>query len=97
MSSHNHIQWTASAWKDLEGITDYMLAQGESFESVDNFLQHIIQAPKYLERFPHAGKPGRMSKTREWRVQNTPYALIYAVREARVCILRVMHDSRQFP
>jgi len=79
------------------GIADYLLAQGVDVETVDNFLKHLFNASEYLVVFPGAGKPGRASNTREWRVANTPYALIYAVRDGNVHILRVMHDSRRFP
>ena len=54
-------------------------------------------SPEHLAALPGAGKPGRVQGTREWRVKNTPYALIYDVCDGRIRILRVMHDSRQFP
>ena len=78
-------------------MTDYLLAEGMAFEEVECFVQRIFAAPASLATLPGAGKPGRVPGTREWRVRNTPYALVYAVREGCVYILRVMHDSRQFP
>ena len=42
-------------------------------------------------------KPGRVPGTREWRVKDTTYAPIYYVYNGKIRILRVMHDSRQFP
>jgi len=91
------IEWTASAWEDLDGIADYLLSEGVSFEVVEAFLKRIFKAPEHLATLPGAGKPGRMPTTREWRVKDTTYALIYDVHSGRVRILRVMHDSRQFP
>lgn len=90
----SRIQWTLSAWEDIEEISTYLLMQGETQEFVNACLQYLTQAPKYLVRFPYAGKQGRMPKTRKWRVQRTPYALIYTVHKDGVHILRVMHDSR---
>ena len=91
------ITWTESAWKDLDGITDYLLAEGMAFEAVEEYVKRIFQAPEYLTTFPGAGKPGRMPNTREWLAKNTPYALIYTVYGDKVRILRVMHGSRRFP
>ena len=73
------------------------LPRGEAFELVEDFLNRIFSAPEHLALFPGAGKPGRVPGTREWRVQNTPYALIYAVRETAVYVLRIMDNIRQFP
>ena len=91
------IKWTESAWKDLDGITDYLLAEGMAFEAVEEFVTRIFKAPEHFATLAGAGKPGRMPDTREWFVKNTPYALIYTVRDNKVHILRVMHGSRQFP
>jgi len=91
------IRWTESAWEDLDGIADYLLAEGMAFDAVAESVKRIFKAPEYLATLPGAGKPGRMSNTREWLIKNTPYALIYTVRDDKVRILRVMHGSRQFP
>jgi len=91
------VRWTESAWADLDGITDYLLAEGVAFEAVEEYVKRIFRAPEYLATLPGAGKPGRMPDTREWLVNNTPYALIYAVHGDKIHILRVMHSSRQFP
>lgn len=91
------IQWTESAWEDLDGITDYLLAEGVAFEDAEDYVKHIFKAPDHLATLPGAGKPGRVPNTREWLVKDTPYALIYRVLADRVQILRVMHGSRQFP
>ena len=91
------IKWTESAWEDMDGITDYLLGEGMAFDAVEEYVKRIFKAPEFLATLPGAGKPGRMPNTREWLVKNTPYALIYTVRDDKVRILRVMHGSRQFP
>lgn len=91
------IQWTASAWADLDGIADYLLSEAMAFADVEEYVKRIYNAPVHLAAFPGAGKPGRMPGTREWLVKDTPYALIYAVHSDKVRILRVMHGRRQFP
>lgn len=91
------VEWTESSWEDLDGIADYLLGEGVAFEAVEIYLKRIFKAPEHLATLPGAGKPGRIPRTREWLVKDTPYALIYRVLSARVEILRVMHGSRQFP
>lgn len=91
------IKWTTSAWEDLNGITEYLLAQGVAFDTVEEYVKRIFTAPEHLATLPGAGKPGRMPNTREWLVNNTPYALIYMVDENNVSVLRVTHSSRSFP
>ena len=86
-----------SAAKDMDSIADYLLGEGLSFDSVEEYVRRIYKAPEQLAALPGAGKPGRMPKTREWLVKGTPYALIYVVRDAAIRILRVMHGSRPFP
>ena len=91
------IEWTETASEDLDGVADYLLAEGVAFEAVEEYVKRIFKAPEHLAAFPGAGKPGRMPGTRERLVKDTPYALIYAERDNKVQILRVMHGSRQFP
>lgn len=91
------IEWTENTWEDLNGIADYLLGEDVAFEAVEEYVKRIFQAPEHLATLPGAGKPGRVQGAREWRVKNTPYALIYRVLADRIQVLRVMHDSRQFP
>ncbi|MDL2216909.1 type II toxin-antitoxin system RelE/ParE family toxin [Desulfovibrio sp. OttesenSCG-928-M14] len=90
------IEWTESAFEDMNGIADYLLGESLPFDAVEDYVRRIYNAPEYLTTLPGAGKPGRMPNTREWLVKGTPYALIYRVLPDRVQILRVMHGSRQF-
>lgn len=90
-------EWTKSAGEDIEGIADYLLGESLAFEAVNDYVERIYKAPEHLATLPGAGKPGRMPNTREWLVKDTPYALIYRVKDNVVQILRVMHGNRQFP
>lgn len=91
------INWTDLAWEDLDSIADYLFSSGESQDKIDALFNRIMDAPENLATLPGAGKPGRLHLTREWRVKNTPHALIYTVSKGEVRMLRVMHDSRLFP
>lgn len=91
------IEWTESAWEDLDGISGYLLGEGMPFEDVEEYVKRIFKAPEHLAALPGAGKPGRVQNTREWLVKDTPYALIYDIKGSRLRMLRVMHGSRRFP
>lgn len=91
------IEWTESASEDMDGIADYLLGESLPFDTVEDYVKRIYNAPEHLTTLPGAGKPGRVFNSREWLVKDTPYALIYRVLPDRVQILRVMHSSRQFP
>ena len=86
-----------SAAADMHGIMDYLLGEGLPLDAVEEYMARIFKAPEYLATLPGAGKPGRMPNTREWLVKGTLYALVYALRDRRIRILRVIHGSRQFP
>lgn len=91
-----HIEWTDPAWEDLNGISDYLIEQ-EDFQVADDMVVRILQAPEQLSLLPWSGKPGRIPETRELRVPKTRYALVYAISDSKIFILRVMHSSRLFP
>ncbi|MGM0682153.1 MAG: type II toxin-antitoxin system RelE/ParE family toxin, partial [Thermodesulfobacteriota bacterium] len=43
------------------------------------------------------GAPGRIHKTRELVISDTPYTVIYHATADIITILRVSHQSRQWP
>lgn len=91
------IEWTEPAWDDLDEISDYLIEQEEDLQIAGDMVARILQAPEQLSSLPWSGKPGRVPETRELRVQKTRYALVYAVSDTMIFILRVMHSSRLFP
>ena len=56
----------------------------------------IREAAEVLRYFPHAGRPGRSTDTREWVVQGVPYILVYEVQadDNVVMILGVFHGAQ---
>lgn len=95
--SEYDIKWTAPAWDDLEAISDYLVDHEEDVQLAGEVVARILQTPEQLSFMPWSGRPGRVPETRELRVQKTRYALVYAVSDTTVFILRVMHSSRLFP
>ncbi len=95
---YNHdIEWTEPAWDDVHEISDYLIEREEDVHAANDMVARILQAAERLSSLPWSGKPGRVPKTRELRVRKTRYALVYAVSDTTVYILRVMHGSRLFP
>jgi Plasmid stabilization system protein len=91
------IEWTDPAWDDLDEMSTYLIEQEEDFQIAGEMVARILHASEQLTALPWSGKPGRVPETRELRVQQTRYALVYAVSDTTVFILRVMHSSRLFP
>ena len=50
-----------------------------------------------LAEMPAAGRPGRVSGTRELVVPGTRYIVAYRVRNNVLEVLRVMHGARSWP
>lgn len=55
------------------------------------FLERVEKAPLALLDFPGMGAPLGSTGLRKWPVRKTPFILIYAQREDRVEIRRVLH------
>jgi toxin ParE1/3/4 len=89
------IVWLPRAEKDLDTI--YRATAEENPTVALDLLTRIDEAVRRLETFPHSGRPGRVSGTRELVVGGTPFILPYRVRGGVVQILHVLHGSRQWP
>jgi plasmid stabilization system protein ParE len=57
----------------------------------------VVSAVEKLETFPRAGRPGRVTGTRELPVAGTPFIAIYAVDADLVRILLLLHGARRYP
>ncbi|MDF1615247.1 type II toxin-antitoxin system RelE/ParE family toxin [Desulfurivibrio dismutans] len=86
------LRWTRLALQDFEHAHDY-IAQ-ENPEAARKVAQRVLDAAENLLKFPGIGRVGEDEETREWLVRNTPYLLVYAVRDDAIEILRVWHMSQ---
>lgn len=43
------------------------------------------------------GRKGRLEETRELVIVDTPYIVVYRVKDDKVEILRVLHSAQKFP
>jgi toxin ParE1/3/4 len=60
-------------------------------------LDRIFSAVELLERFPQAGRPGRIAGTRELVITPTPFLAAYRIRRGKVEILSLLHGARKWP
>jgi toxin ParE1/3/4 len=59
---------------------------------------HILYCVEHLlSENPQLGAPGRVPRTRELVIPNTPYIVPYRIRGTTIEIARVYHSSRRWP
>lgn len=83
------------ALRNLEQAHGY-IAKDDPEAAIRTILK-IQVAVDRLAQFPLMGKVGRVEGTRELAIINTPYFVIYGLKEDTVEILRVLHTSRRYP
>jgi addiction module RelE/StbE family toxin len=88
------VRWTTDAADDLERICDYVAR--DSPDAARRIARTVVEGVAGLKAFPHRGRPGRVSGSRELLFVPLPLVAIYEVREA-VLILRILHTSQQWP
>ena len=59
--------------------------------------ERIVAAVRRLIDFPASGRVGRIAGTRELVIGGTPYVAAYAITEAWVRVLRVLHGAQEWP
>jgi plasmid stabilization system protein ParE len=90
------IRWTESAARDLTNVSDY--AQEHSGpEPARKLALRIYEAIGSLEKFPHLGREGRKTKTREFVISGTPFLAIYRFRDDVIEIARILHGAQKWP
>ncbi len=90
------IEWTRDAIRQLEAAHDYVAA--DNLKAANQLLSYIDKAVKKLNPHPLAGREGRVKKTRELVIVNTPYIVAYRIKHTGVVqILAVLHGKRRWP
>ncbi len=89
------IKWLRKALKNLETIHEYISALNR--EAAKQTVAKIRIGIDKLAEFPQMGRPGRVKGTRELIIGNTPYIVIYRVKQNNIEILRILHSARKFP
>ncbi len=90
------VQWTEKATRDLNHIEEY-IREDNPKAAITTVLKIITSAEAQLSRHPAIGKPGRHPQTRELIISDTPYIIPYQITGETVYLLRVIHNSMQWP
>jgi toxin ParE1/3/4 len=87
------IRWTPAAADDLEHIYKYLsLHEPHLAQATVIALHEEIYS---LRRFPHLGRPGVISGTRELLHERLPYIVVYRVKDDTVEVLHIWHPSQE--
>ncbi|TVR81899.1 MAG: type II toxin-antitoxin system RelE/ParE family toxin [Rhodospirillales bacterium] len=90
----DEIVWTQRARHNLEDIGEY-IAQDDP-HAAERTIRRIVEQVSGLAFYPQIGRVGSVEDTRELVVSDTPYIVVYRIRE-RVEILRVRHAAQRWP
>ncbi len=73
------LRWTLTAVRDLTRICDY-IDEHDSPDLARRVAVTIYEEVNSLAQFPHLGRAGRKSNTRELMFSGPPYLAIYRLR-----------------
>lgn len=89
------IYFSPEAEQDLAEIFDFILEDNP--DAAQGMLIRIQNTINNLAEHPHLGRAGRIPKTRELVIADTPFIVPYQVSRNRLEILRVYHAARKWP
>jgi toxin ParE1/3/4 len=95
-ASQVKIVWTRKARLHLRAAYDYW-SHEHSSPAAHTMLERIFSAVELLERFPYAGRSGRIPETRELVIVSTPFLVAYRARRGKIEILALLHGARKWP
>ncbi|MGC2111799.1 MAG: type II toxin-antitoxin system RelE/ParE family toxin [Candidatus Korobacteraceae bacterium] len=90
------IRWAKDAARQLAAAHEYVAI--DSPKAAGRLLIRIVNAVNSLGSYPHAGREGRVSNTRELVIVGTPYVVAYRIKSKNVIqILAILHGKRKWP
>ncbi|HCG05650.1 MAG TPA: type II toxin-antitoxin system mRNA interferase toxin, RelE/StbE family [Desulfovibrio sp.] len=90
------IRWAESAADDLVEAVSFIRL--DSPEAASSVASRIVAAVESLAALPAQGKPGRVAGTRELRLVDLPYVIVYAATgTGDIDVIRVLHTRRAWP
>lgn len=89
------IIWTRRAGYDMRALRQYIAERNPT--AAEATALRILDSVEQLATFPASGRPGRKPNTRELVVPNTPYFVLYRIKDEMLEILRVIHGARRWP
>lgn len=89
------IAWREEAIADLAALREFIARDGPL--AAARIVAAIFDGIEILPEQPGIGRPGRVPRTRELVVADTPYIVAYRVKDEAVEVLRVLHVARRWP
>jgi toxin ParE1/3/4 len=89
------VRWTAAAANDLESIADYLFEKTP--QHAPRLIREICDATFALRIYPHRGRPGKKSETRDLVLSTLPYIIVYKVSGDFLYIARILHAAQDWP
>ena len=90
------ILWTKPAGIDLDNIETY-ISPDNPRAAAKTVLRIIECVENSLPTHPNMGRAGRIFGTRELVIPDTPYIVMYTVKNEQVSIIRVLHGAQKWP
>ncbi|AOD16390.1 type II toxin-antitoxin system RelE/ParE family toxin [Xanthomonas fragariae] len=84
--------WTVPAATQFAHAQDHYHALNPTAATA--MARQVLEATRTLAEQPGRGRAGRVAGTREWMVKQTPYVLVYRVRDDALQLLHVRLDAR---
>jgi toxin ParE1/3/4 len=89
------VRLAPAAEADLAHIRDTILSENPA--ASERVQRSIARAIELLKFFPHIGRPGSVTGTREKPVKALPYIIVYTVEDGALVVLRVYHGAQGRP
>jgi addiction module RelE/StbE family toxin len=89
------VKWLRRALRNLEQARNYVFQDNPT--AAQELILKIQNAANQLQNYPFMGKNGRVEGTKELIISNSPYILIYRIKEESVEVLRILHASKRYP
>lgn len=88
------LRYTADALAHLRSIYSYIAERNPA--AARRLMSDVRGGAERLRRFPHMGRRGEQTGTREWVVQGSPYIVVYQLDEAagEIVVLGVFHGAQ---
>jgi len=89
------LKWTRLSLQDMQNLYEYIA--GDNLRAAKKIISRIREAADKLKIYPHMGKAGRISYTRELVIVATPYIIVYIIDGESIQIVSVIHGARRRP
>jgi len=90
------LRWTTQAVEDLEAIRNFIANDSAAY--ADLAVARLLEAVERLEHFPRSGRiVPELSDPQLREIIESPYRIVYRVRDEAVEVLTVFRASRLMP